>query len=161
VSEAPVIDASPLIYLARAERLDLLQILAPEIQVPLAVAKEVLLRGPGDAAARALADTSWLRQVDPGVPPARLIAWDLGPGETEVLAWALGHPGSLVLMDDLAGRRCAGVLGFECTGTLGLVLRAKKTGKVAAARPVVDRLRSAGMYLSDRVLNRALALVDE
>ncbi|HEY2737838.1 MAG TPA: DUF3368 domain-containing protein [Thermoanaerobaculia bacterium] len=46
-------------------------------------------------------------------------------------------------------------------GTLGLVLRAKRTGEISAARPLVEKLRDAGMYLSDRVLEPALRLVGE
>jgi len=46
-------------------------------------------------------------------------------------------------------------------GTLGLVLVAKQRGEIASARSVLDQLRQSGMYLSDRVLNEALALVGE
>jgi predicted nucleic acid-binding protein len=53
------------------------------------------------------------------------------------------------------------VLGIPVHGTLGLVLLAKKRGRIEKARPVLDRLRSAGMYLSDRVLDEALKLVGE
>jgi predicted nucleic acid-binding protein len=46
-------------------------------------------------------------------------------------------------------------------GTLGLVLVAKQRGRIPAARPVLESLRASGMYLSDSVLNKALALVGE
>lgn len=46
-------------------------------------------------------------------------------------------------------------------GTLGLVLVAKQRGRISAARPVLDAMRGWGMYLSDSVLNKALALVGE
>jgi predicted nucleic acid-binding protein len=46
-------------------------------------------------------------------------------------------------------------------GTLGLVLVARRRGVIPAARPVVERLRRSGMYLSDRVCDRALALIGE
>jgi predicted nucleic acid-binding protein len=46
-------------------------------------------------------------------------------------------------------------------GTVGLVLAAKQAGRIAAARPVLERLRDSGMYLSDAVLNRALSRVGE
>jgi predicted nucleic acid-binding protein len=38
---------------------------------------------------------------------------------------------------------------------------AKPRGEIPAARPVIERLRLAGMYLSAPVIARALALVDE
>ena len=65
------------------------------------------------------------------------------------------------MIDDQAARRCADVLGVRCIGTLGIVLRAKRLGRIPAARPVVERLRAAGMYLSERVLTPALELVGE
>jgi predicted nucleic acid-binding protein len=41
------------------------------------------------------------------------------------------------------------------------VLVAKQRGLVPLARPVIEALRDAGMYLSDNVIRRALALVGE
>ncbi len=64
-------------------------------------------------------------------------------------------------MDDLAARRCAGALGIPVRGTLGLVLTAKQQGEITAARPVLEQLRLCGMYLSDRVMNQALARIGE
>jgi predicted nucleic acid-binding protein len=65
------------------------------------------------------------------------------------------------VVDDLAARRCAQALGIPVRGTLGLVLLGKRRGRLAAARPVLESLRRAGMYLSDSVMNRALRAVGE
>lgn len=89
------------------------------------------------------------------------MAWNLGAGESSVLALARAFPGSTAVIDDLAGRRCAEALGLPLRGTVGLVLAAKLTGQIAAARPLLDQLRDHGMYLSDAVLNRALRQVGE
>jgi predicted nucleic acid-binding protein len=62
-------------------------------------------------------------------------------------------------MDDWEGRRCARSLGIPFIETLGLVLLAKQIGRIPAARPVVERLRISGMYLSDRVIKEVLARV--
>jgi predicted nucleic acid-binding protein len=161
VSEAAVVDASPLIYLAHANLIDLLRVAGPLILVPTTVSQEIRRRGENDPTVQALENTPWLREVEPGPDSPRVVPWALGPGETSVLSWTLAHPGSLAVLDDLAGRRCAEVLEIPLIGTLGLVLRAKTRGDLPAARPVVERLREAGMYLSDSVLSRALALVGE
>jgi predicted nucleic acid-binding protein len=58
-------------------------------------------------------------------------------------------------------RRCAAALKIPVRGTLGLVLVAKQRGRISAARPVLERMKGSGMYLSDSVLNRALSLVGE
>jgi predicted nucleic acid-binding protein len=41
------------------------------------------------------------------------------------------------------------------------VLLAKKGVRIKAARPVLEVMRASGMYLSDAVLNQAVALVGE
>jgi predicted nucleic acid-binding protein len=161
VSESAIVDASPLIYLAHADLIDLLRIAGPQILVPTTVSREIRRRGADDPTVQVLERTPWLQQVEPGPDSLRVIPWALGPGETSVLSWALAHPGTLAVLDDLAGRRCAEALEIPLIGTLGLVLKAKRRGDLPAARPVVERLREAGMYLSDAVLAPALALVGE
>jgi len=85
----------------------------------------------------------------------------LGDGETAVLAHALAHPGSGAIVDDQAARSAAAALGIPHQGTLGVIVFAKVQGLIPAARPVVEQLRQYGMYLSDQVMNQALAQVGE
>ena len=161
MGEPAVANASPVIFLARGGHLDLLQLTGDRVLVPTPVAVEIRRRGSEDVTARALDRTPWLEVVEPPPVPSIIHAWDLGPGESAVLAWAHAHSGCEAIIDDLAARRCATTLGIPVRGTLGLVLLAKKRGRIPLARPVVEALRQAGMYLSDRVVNGALALVDE
>lgn len=161
MAERPAVNASPLILLARANLLDLLQLAGPQIVAPAAVADEILREGPQDPAARALETVPWLTIVEAPPVPVVVQAWDLGAGESSVLAWALGHPGTVAIVDDLAARRCAAALHVSVRGTLGLILLAKQRGRIEAARPVLEAMRATGMYLSDAVLNQALALVGE
>ena len=93
--------------------------------------------------------------------PQVIAAWDLGAGETQVLAHALEHPVCEAVLDDAAGRRCAASLNVRATGTVGLVLRAKKRGLLASARSAVEDLRRNGLYLSQAAADAALSLVDE
>ncbi len=159
--ERPAVNASPLIFLARGKRLDLLQAAGEEIVVPADVAREVRQRGPSDPTAQALATTPWLMVVESGEVPSLIQTWDLGPGESAVLSWGYANPGTEIIVDDRAARRCAKALGVPARGTLGLVLAAKRNGVIAAARPVLNDLRQSGMYLSGHVLDQALALEDE
>lgn len=114
-----------------------------------------------DAAARALAAHSWLERSPDGQVPLAIAAWDLGAGESAVLARALAHPGSLAILDDFAARTCAETLSIPVVGTLGLALRAKLDGRAPSARLLVEELRKAGLYLSDHLIREALALVGE
>jgi len=145
--------------LARAGRLNLLQLTGERIVVPDTVAEEV--KAHSDDAARALETHSWLEPVPAVEISPAIAAWDLGAGESAVVSWAVAHPGSLAIVDDYAARTCAEALGVPLVGTLGLALRAKFSGQVPSARPLVEELRKAGLYLSDRVIREALALVGE
>ena len=56
-----VVNASPLIFLAKAGRLEFLQLAAPEILVPAAVAAEIRQYDADDPAVQALESTPWLK----------------------------------------------------------------------------------------------------
>ena len=157
MAEPAVVNASPLIFLSRAGLIDLLQIISDEVIVPEAVAFKIEIRGKSDPTAQALASTSWLLVTQTPPVASEIQAWGLGPGESSVLAWAHAHEGSEAIIDDLAARRCAATFNVPVRGTLGLVLIAKQRGRISSARQILERLRQAGMFLSDRVLNEALA----
>jgi predicted nucleic acid-binding protein len=159
--ETAVVNASPLICLSRAGLADLLRQAAQTIVVPAAVAREILARGPRDVTAAALASSTWLTQVEDLAIPPGILAWDLGDGESSVLAWALAHPGTRAVIDDLEGRRCAESLGIPLRGTVGRVLRARRAGLIESARDALERLRRGGMYLSDQICAKVLKEVGE
>ncbi len=156
-----VVNASPLIFLAKSGRLEFLQLAAPEILVPAAVAAEIRQYDADDLAVQALESTPWLKMIEVPVVPPRIQAWDLGPGESSVLAYAMAHRPMIAIIDDLSARHCAEVFRIPVNGTLGLVLTAKKRGVIPLARPALEQLRQSGMYLSDQVLNHALSFVGE
>jgi predicted nucleic acid-binding protein len=139
----------------------LLQRLGPPVVIPEAAALEIQRKGPSDPAVQSLLQAKWLVAVDPGPIPANLAAFGLGAGETAVLAYAVSNPGSGALVDDHAARNAATALGIPHQGTLGIVVFAKAQGFIPAARPVVEQLRQQGMYLSDQMMNQALAQVGE
>ena len=92
MAEPPVINASPLVVLAKADLLDLLKLEGEPALVPDAVAEEVRAHS-ADAASRTLDSVAWLRIVTAPPTPPVIEAWDLGMGESAVLAWSHAHPG--------------------------------------------------------------------
>ena len=103
----------------------------------------------------------WVRCVE--VPDRSLLpaVVDLGPGESEVIALGLAHPGSLALLDDRLARRIAAVSGLAHTGTLGVLLKAKSAGFLDAVQPVLENLRSHGMRIHDDLERRILLMAGE
>jgi len=154
-----VVDASPLILLAAIDELSLLPKLAGEVLVPAAVLGEVRAGSDPHPSLLRLGEETWLK-VEPSLALSEDIAgWDLGEGESQVLALALSRPGSEAILDDRQARRCAESLGVPATGTLGIVLRAKRRGLIHAARPLVERLLEHRLYLSLGLVGEALAAI--
>lgn len=160
VSEA-VINASPLIFLSRGKHIELLRTIADRLVVPAPVAEEILRRGPSDATAAVLRATAWLEVVPVASVADVIVEWGLGAGESSVLAYALGKPGTEAIIDDLMGRKCARVLAIPVRGTVGIVLKAKRDGHIQSARTVMEDLVRGGMYLSRSILDEALKRVGE
>jgi predicted nucleic acid-binding protein len=158
---ALVVNTSPLIHLAEAGLIGMLREAALSVYVPEPVAEEIRAYGSHDPTAIALANHAWLEIRPVDSLPADILAWNLGAGETSVIALTQALSGSVAVIDDLAEGRCAEALGLPLRGKVGLVLAAKQAGRIVAARPVLERLRDKGMYLSDAVLNRALRLIGE
>jgi predicted nucleic acid-binding protein len=161
VAERFAVNASPLIFLAQAEKIDLLRLAGDTGFVPETVVRELEAGAHIHDTAQVVRETAWLRIVDTPEPVEAIRIWDLGEGESSVLAWVLSHPGSTAVLDDLQARRCAATLELPVRGTLGLVIAAKQRGKIPAARPLIEQLREAGMYLSDAVVNFALRKIGE
>jgi predicted nucleic acid-binding protein len=139
-----IVNASPLIFLAQIDQLPLLKQLADEVLVPFSVRDEVLVPKKQKLPIE-LPD--WLSLREDLLLPPEIAGWDLGAGESQVLAHTLISGGEAVL-DDFEARQCARALGVPVTGTLGVILRAKKSRLIPVARPLLEELLRRGLYLS-------------
>ena len=161
MSRTFIVNASPLILLARVQRLDLLNCLAETVVVPAAVMREVEAGGDRDHASERVRSASDLHLVEDLKVPTQVALWDLGAGESQVLARALATTGTEAILDDRAARRCARALGIPSLGTLGVVVKCRDRGLIPAARPLVERLQDEGMRLKRTLLDAVLATVGE
>lgn len=156
-----VVDASPVIVLAKAGLLTLLRLTGDPVAIPNVVVQEIQRGGPNDPTVQALPGLPWLVPVDPGPDDSRLGPYPLHVGEAGVLTWALQHPGMEAILDDASARHCAVQLGVPVRGCVGLMIEAKHVGVLSLARPALDDLRRVGLHLSDHIMQRALRLVGE
>jgi len=155
-----VSNTSPLQYLYQADVLDLLPKLYDRVLVPAPVVEEI---AEGRARGVALPDAGtlpWVTVVDPPAPEILPLAPDLGPGERSALAIAATR-GLLVILDDALARRHAGLLGLRCTGTLGILIQAKRKGHLPTVRPLLDRLESLRFRLDPATRASVLELAGE
>jgi len=156
VAEKWVINASPIIALARIGQVELLARLPGKAIVPQAVADELGKASESDPARLAL-ESGVFKIVKSPEPPPKLLAWDLGQGETAVLSYALAHPHWVAILDDGAARRCAQSFSLKLTGTLAVVILAKRYGLIESAAQVLHALGGVGFRLEEAIIRAALA----
>jgi predicted nucleic acid-binding protein len=104
---------------------------------------------------------SWIHVIPVQSQTLIPIVTDLGAGEAETIGLALEHPGSRVILDDQLGRRVAAINHIKYTGTLGVVLKAKQTGKLNAVKPIIGALRAAGLWMDNDLENLILSQAGE
>jgi predicted nucleic acid-binding protein len=160
VSEAWIVNASPLILISRIARLDLIERIAPTILVPDAVIEEVRVGERKDRTAATAVEWAEKYRVADIAVAASIEHWDLGSGESQVIAHCVAGSRWAVL-DDRAARRCAAAHNVSVIGTLGIVLRLKEKRLIESARPLVSELVAAGMFLDDDFVDGILASVGE
>jgi predicted nucleic acid-binding protein len=123
MSERWVLNASPLIVLARSGYEDLLLKLPEQVVVPQAVESEIQAGPAGDPARQTLARGRFPIVESPF--REEILTWDLGRGETAVLSYALSNPSWIAILDDRAARTCARSNAIPYKGTLAVVILAR------------------------------------
>ena len=160
--ERPFINASPLIFLASVNGLEWITKIVPNpVSVPLAVRNEVAAGEGGAAIVTQIENDPRFYIAADVTVPSEIVAWDLGAGESQVLAHSLQQAGSTAILDDKAARECAKSLNLHVLGTLGIVMIAKRRGWIDHVQPVVAHLRATGMFLSDVLVNEVLREMGE
>jgi len=103
----------------------------------------------------------WIVVRRPVSAPALPLVVDLGPGETQVLALALESHDAIIVVDDDLARRTAEALGLRLTGTLGILLDAKRAGLIPAVGPFLDQLQELRFRLAAHTRAAVLELAGE
>src|SRR5580658_8837950 len=117
------------------------------ITLPSGVVDELTAGRNGGILLPVLGDLPWVRvEIAPELPMLAAIT-DLGRGEREALALATHRRDTLVILDDGLGRRYAKLLLIPVTGTLGVLLKGKRTGLVPEVRPLLVELERLRFWL--------------
>jgi predicted nucleic acid-binding protein len=156
-----ITNTSPVLYLYRIGALNLLPHLFERVWIPSAAALELKEGQQRGYDVPDPADYPWLQLTDPRSMPSEWLALDLGAGERAAMALALENPERVVLLDDMLARRIALAAGLQVWGTLKVLLEAKSRGLVESIAPLVSCLQETGMWISDEIRQRVLALAGE
>jgi len=151
-----VINASPIIFLSKIERIWILDKLFDKVFIPKAVLQEVnVCKMAGRENQLDLISYEILEVVNQTAVLGML--GRLHKGEVEVMIGAATQGVRTVVLDDRYARNKAKQLGLEVTGTLGLLLRANKVGLIDNLTSDIQKLKRAGMYISDEIIARILS----
>lgn len=156
-----IVNTSPLVYLHRIGALDWLAKLFGEVWVPSAVVSELEEGQRKGYDVPEPRNYSWLKVVAPRVIPSEWLTLDLGAGEIAAMALALENPSRIAVLDDARARQIAQAAGLTVWGTLKVLLEAKSLGLTEKIEPHVNRLAETGMWISDDIRKRILALAGE
>src|SRR4030067_2739205 len=144
-----VSDTGPIIGLAKANRLSLLNNLFEKVLIPLMVSKELFAK-TGDEAElidNAITDFIQVSEINQLDETAKLILEGLSEGERQAIgvAASMGYD-VILLIDDRAGRQAAEKLNIKITGLVGVLLLAKERGLIKSVVAVIEEIRGTGEW---------------
>jgi hypothetical protein len=157
-----VLDASPLITLARIGSLGLLHQLADQIVIPDAVYVESVSQARGRPGSIEIAQADWIirRQVENQARVMRLRT-RVGLGEAEAIVLAQQIHAHAVVLDDATARQVAEQEGCPVVGLLGLLVDGKRRGLLSTVKPLLDAMREAGFFVGEELYTAILRQVGE
>lgn len=156
-----ICNTSPLQYLHQLGLLHVLPALARPVTVPPAVIEELTIGRKLGLNLPDFATIEWITTRRPVSFAALPLVSDLGPGETEVLALALETRDAIPVLDDAVARQVAETLRLPVTGTLGVLLDAKRRNLIPAVRPLLEQLDALGFRLASHTRAAVLKLAGE
>ncbi len=152
-----VINTGPIISLVAAlGELSVLKSLYQRVVVPFEVCQEILVGGHSRFAVPEFEDAIWLHRWPSPVEISPILLNSLDQGEAAVIQIALTKGIRTVCIDESMGRRVARLHGLSVTGTIGVLLKAKKYGYPFSMREAIQKMRSSGIWLSKSVVDFAL-----
>ena len=144
-----IADTSCFILLHNIEELDLLKSLFGHVITTSIIAAEFGIPLPEWIQIRTVKDDLFQSSLD------------IDPGEASAIALAIESEPSLLILDDAKGRKIARKLNLNYTGTLGILLKAKRSGIIPALKPLLEKIQLTNFRYSDVVFQEILFLAGE
>jgi predicted nucleic acid-binding protein len=91
----------------------------------------------------------------------QLLEMQIDKGESSAIALALEIEDNIVILDDWKARKLAERLGLSVTGTLGVIIIAKKTGLIPSIKPYLNKIRETNFRISEELEQIALKEANE
>ena len=153
-----VTNTTPLIALTAATgHLEVLRALYSRVVVPYEVAEEIKAGGRESFGLDVFEQASWLEMSPAPLVLSPYLQNTLDRGEASVIQTAQQLGITLVCIDETIGRRVARLSNLSVTGSIGVLLKAKATGFPISLPEAINRMRERGIWLSQIVIDFALA----
>lgn len=147
-----IVNSTPLIVLSNINHLDILQKLYSDIYIPQAVFDEVTAKN--DSACQQIKNNlNWIHICAiKNQSMKRMYQAKLHDGEVEVMILAHENQNKdIIIIDDGAAKKTAKFLGLQVTGTLGVILKAKKENIISNVSSIMNQLIQNGFYITQEV----------
>ena len=155
-----VSDTTPVISLLKIHRLELLYQLYSKIFIPPAVFNEVEA-GKTKKFYRDLSKIHWIEIYKIKDKQAGNSLKELDDGEAEAIIAAKELNADLILLDEKLGRFHAKRSGLNVSGTIGVLMKAKKAGLIKALKPLLLDLIDEDVWISNKLMTQILSKVGE
>jgi predicted nucleic acid-binding protein len=146
-----IADTGCLILLDKIEELDILHKLFSKVTTTNHIANEFKKELP-----------NWISVESPANKVyQQIVEASLDKGEASAIACAIEQGNSLLIMDDLKGRRYAERLGLMVTGVLGILIEGKLSGHIQSIKPALTKIKQADFKLAPELEKMAISKSQE
>lgn len=162
--ETVIFNSSPLINLAKLNRLDLIDKMYGSIIIPQAVYDELVVNGKQRKGAKEIKtlvsqDIIDIKEViDREI--VKVINKDLDYGESEVIALALQLDSDLVIIDESEARDVADIYNLNKSGFIGILIKASNEGYINSVKKYLDLAIEKGFRISNNLYEMVLEQVN-
>jgi predicted nucleic acid-binding protein len=157
-----VINTGPIIALIAATgNLDVLEKLFDRVIVTQEVKNEICYHGESGFGVAEFLNANFLTIIKEPVNLSAMLKNSLDRGEASVIQYAINNNIDTVCIDEVAGRRIARLNELKLTGSIGVLIRAKKEGIINSLREALLNMKNQGVFISKNLIERAITLAEE
>jgi len=146
-----VSDTSSLILLNKIKRIEILKLLFGKITITQVIAEEFGETLPDFISIENPKDNNY----------EKILKTILDSGEASAIALALEKNDCLLIIDDLKARKEANKLKLDFTGTIGILIVAKKKKIIPAIKEILIEIEQTNFRISDHLKKEAIKICNE
>lgn len=157
-----IVNTTPLIALCHVGQLALLKKIYGEIWIPQAVYCELSEKRDSICKKQVDGSLDWIHveRIENQMAKS-MFKTQLHDGEVEVMILAKEKNADTVIIDDANAKKYAKYLNLPVTGTLGILIKAKKQGFISELKPIIQEMVNKNIYISDKIMRLCLEQVNE